>query len=178
MTELARKKEEICALVVKEFEEKYASQVGKLISTIQQEEFGVSITLEEQPDLLNIKDFYQNKTGNFWLALNGDTLVGTIALLDIGNGQAALRKMFVDKDFRGRQIGTARRLLDELLDWSRKKDIKDVFLGTTEKFHAAHRFYEKTGFVEISKKSLPGSFPVMFVDTKFYRMHLGLKDAN
>lgn len=30
------------------------------------------------------------------------------------------------------------------------------------------RFYEKNGFTEIPKERLPGSFPVMKVDTGFY----------
>jgi predicted N-acetyltransferase YhbS len=45
-------------------------------------------------------------------------------------------------------------------------------LGTTAKFLAAHRFYEKNGFREIAQTELPASFPVMTVDTKFYRRAL------
>ena len=95
--------------------------------------------------------------------------MGTISLLDIGNGQAALRKMFVDKDFRGSKHGTDRRLLSELIAWAKSQKLKEIYLGTTSSFHAAHRFYEKNGFIEIAKKDLPSTFPVMEVDTKFYR---------
>jgi predicted N-acetyltransferase YhbS len=38
---------------------------------------------------------------------------------------------------------------------------------------AAHRFYEKHGFSEIAPAQLPPSFPIMRVDTKFYRLELG-----
>ena len=47
-----------------------------------------------------------------------------------------------------------------------------VYLGTTAKFLAAHRFYEKNGFREIAREALPDSFPVMAVDTKFYTLAL------
>jgi hypothetical protein len=38
-------------LEIKSFEEKYKAQVGELTSNIQREEFGIEITLEQQPDL-------------------------------------------------------------------------------------------------------------------------------
>lgn len=47
-----------------------------------------------------------------------------------------------------------------------------IFLGTTAKFLAAHRSYEKNGFVEIAKDALPSSFSLMAVDTKFHAMRL------
>jgi hypothetical protein len=47
-----------------------------------------------------------------------------------------------------------------------------VYLGTTPLYLAAHRFYEKSGFVEIKREELPEGFPVMEVDRKFYRHDL------
>ena len=69
-------------------------------------------------------------------------------LRDIGNCQAALRKMFVKAAFRGKGLGVASSLLSALLAWCRLQGITSVFLGTTASFHAAHRFYEKNGFTE------------------------------
>lgn len=60
-----------------------------MILPIQQEEFGISVTLQDQPDVLDIQSFYQDNAGNFWVALRGEEVVGTVALLDIGNGQGA-----------------------------------------------------------------------------------------
>jgi hypothetical protein len=45
----------------------------------------------------------------------------------------------------------------------------EIFLGTTEKLKAAHRFYEKNGLIEINRQSLPEEFPVMKVDVRFYK---------
>ncbi len=90
-------------------------------------------------------------------------------MLDIGHDQAALRKMFVQREFRGPTHGTARLLLAALLDWAKAQRIGEIYLGTTAKFLAAHRFYEKNGFTELSKSQLPVQFPIMNVDTKFYR---------
>ena len=150
----------------------HAAGIVSVILPIQQLEFGVPITLEAQPDLKDIPGFYQTKAGNFWVATAGTEVVGTIGLLDIGYRQAALRKMFVAASHRGSEYGVAKRLLDELLSWSSKRDITEVFLGTTDKFLAAHRFYEKNGFSELNKTSLPEAFPAMAVDSKFYRRTL------
>ena len=146
--------------------------VLELIVGIQRGEFGIEITAEEQPDLREIPAFYQVRGGNFWVALAGGRVVGTISLLDIGNGQGALRKMFVHPDHRGAGAGTAKRLLDTLLDWARAHGIREIFLGTTAKFLAAHRFYEKNGFSEIARTALPPAFPIMAVDTRFFRRRL------
>ncbi len=149
------------------------SDKGGVISTIlpiQSGEFGIAITAADQPDLAAIPEFYQSGKGQFWVATSGDTVVGTIGLKDIGSDQAALRKMFVAADFRGRERGVATALLAALVRHAEAQGLRDIYLGTTDKFLAAHRFYEKNGFVEVEKSTLPTSFPVMAVDSKFYRL--------
>ena len=161
------------AITIAEFSPEYADAVVELIVPIQREEFGVAITAEDQPDLRDIPGFYQRERGNFWIACHEGRVVGSVALLDIGSRQAALRKMFVERDFRGSGHGTAGLLLATLLDWARGHRIREIYLGTTAQFLAAHRFYEKNGFVEIPKSDLPVAFPVMAVDSKFYRLTMG-----
>ncbi|HEX4852371.1 MAG TPA: GNAT family N-acetyltransferase, partial [Puia sp.] len=150
----------------------YKDAVCELILSIQKNEFGVPITLQEQPDLNNIPNFYQKNNGNFWVALADNRVIGTISLLDIGNGQGALRKMFVHANYRGSQFGIGKRLLDKLVEWVQQKKFKEILLGTTEKFIAAQRFYEKNNFNEIEKDNLPATFPLMAVDVKFYKRNL------
>ncbi len=143
--------------------------VLNLILEIQQDEFGINITIDNQPDLNNISGFYQVNNGNFWVAKIDNLIIGTISLLDIGNNQGALRKMFVNKNYRGKEYGVGQKLLDTLLNWTKKNNIDEIFLGTTEKFIAAQRFYEKNNFIEINKTKLPYNFPIMSVDVKFYK---------
>lgn len=145
---------------------------AKLIVSIQRDEFGFDIDLERQPDLSAISEFYQQGAGNFWVALDGDTVVGTIALKDIGEHNVALRKMFVAADYRGAGWNIAASLLNTAVRWAENHAVESIFLGTTEKFRAAHRFYEKHGFTLIEKASLPTSFLFMPVDTRFYRLDL------
>lgn len=149
--------------------------VVALISGIQRGEFQLAITPQEQPDLMDIPGFYvQGRLGPglFLVAVDGNGAVaGSIALLNIGpdaqgRGQGALRKMFVRADMRG--TGLAAALLDALLGWCRQTGVLEIFLGTTDRFLAAHRFYEKHGFMRVAKDSLPTTFPVMAVDSVFY----------
>lgn len=139
-----------------------------LILEIQREEFGIAITAQDQPDLSDIPGFYQSGTGGFWVATLAGTVVGTIGLKGIGEGQGALRKMFVAREARGKKLGVAKRLLDHLVEDATRKGMTGIFLGTTDKFLAAHRFYEKNGFADVPKADLPSRFPVMAVDSKFY----------
>ncbi|AUW41089.1 GNAT family N-acetyltransferase [Rhizobium leguminosarum] len=150
-----------------------ADAVLSVILPIQREEFGIDITVDAQPDLRVIPDFYQSGKGQFWVAVKDGAIVGTVGLKDIGNNHAALRKMFVSAEVRGHEHGVAARLLDRLFAHARDVGLTDIFLGTTDKFVAAHRFYEKNGFTEIAKSALPRSFPLMAVDSKFYHYKVG-----
>ena len=150
------------------FRPELEAQVVALVLGIQRGEFGMAITAEQQPDLRRIPGFYQVRGGNFWVALAAGEVVGTLGLLDIGSAQGALRKMFVHPGFRGGEARTAARLLETLVAWCAAGSIREVFLGTTPHFLAAHRFYAKNGFREIPRSALPAAFPVMEVDEKFY----------
>lgn len=146
--------------------------IVNLIVPIQREEFQIEITAEDQPDLMQIPLFYQTGTGDFWVARRGEEVVGTIGLKDIGHQEAALRKMFVGVPWRGREFGVARQLLECLITEARARGVKRIYLGTTAKFLAAHRFYEKHGFELIEPHQLPPTFPLMAVDTRFYALSL------
>ena len=153
---------------IKKYTKNFKEEVISLILEIQQKEFEIPISIADQPDLEDVENFYQKGAGNFWVASINNTVVGTIALLDIGNAHGALRKMFVKKEFRGKDFNIGQRLLNMLFAWSRENRLKNIYLGTTEKFLAAHRFYEKNNFIEIDKELLPTEFPIMGVDVKFY----------
>jgi N-acetylglutamate synthase-like GNAT family acetyltransferase len=145
-----------------------------LILPIQQMEFAVAVTAADQPDLADIDGFYRRGAGEFWVAAEGTRIVGSIALVDIGDRMGAVRKMFVAADRRGPAFGIAQRLLDVLTTHAAAAGMDGLLLGTTEKFRAAHRFYEKNGFSVVDVAALPPAFPRMAVDTRFYGKALGV----
>lgn len=158
--------------VITTLDNSYCSQIIDIILPIQQIEFNVPVTLEGQPDLLDIETNYHQTGGNFWGAKHNEELVGTIALIAIGNNAGALRKMFVRKEYRGKELGIAQQLLDELIAYCKQNQITAIYLGTVDMLKAAHRFYEKNGFTQLAKADLPKSFPLMGADNIFYELHL------
>lgn len=158
-------------MIIRPFHPGDEDAVVGVILPIQREEFGVAITAADQPDLADIPTWYQTGAGQFWLAELDGEAVGTIALKDIGDGAVALRKMFVKPVARG-PVGAAQALLDTALAHARDHGVSAVWLGTTDAFKAAHRFYEKNGFHLVEAADLPDAFPRMAVDTRFYRLTL------
>ena len=159
-------------ITIQPFEDQDTDHIVNLILNIQQNEFQVPITINEQQDLLNIPTFYQQKKGNFWVAKFNDEVVGTIALIDCGDNIGTIRKMFVKKEFRGKEFGIAQRLLNTLEESARTNTIKSLYLGTLERLQAAIRFYERNGFTLIQKQNLPTVFPLMPVDTHFFEKEI------
>lgn len=150
----------------------YSEQAVELILTIQQKEFNIPITIEDQPDLLQMESFYKEAGGNFFGAFVDGELVGTIALIKFDERAGAIRKMFVRKEFRGKELNIAQELLKVLISFCHKNRINDLYLGTITVLKAAQRFYERNHFVKIEKGNLPEKFPLMSADDVFYHLNI------
>ena len=159
-------------ITIQPFENQDTNHIVHLILNIQQNEFQIPITINEQQDLLNIPTFYQHGKGNFWVAKSGEEVIGTIALIDCGENIGTIRKMFVKKEFRGKEYRIAQRLLDILEASSRENAIKNLYLGTLERLQAAIKFYDRNGFTLIQKQNLPTVFPLMPIDTHFFEKEI------
>ena len=138
-----------------------------LIADLQRNEFDIN-SLTDQPDLANIDGFYGQGSSGFWVAVAADKIVGTIALLDITQNQAALRNRFVAPDYRGKDVGVSEKLLNHLFEQARSSGVQDIYLGTTADIKTDHKFYENHGFARYSKTDLPARFPILTVDSWFY----------
>lgn len=91
-----------CPVLEKEYADnnlsgKYKQQIIDLILGIQNNEAKINLSLEEQPDLLDITTCYEKDGGEFWLAVEGDTLIGTLALMNKGNGNAVLKRALSER---------------------------------------------------------------------------------
>ena len=149
-----------------------SEEVRSLILHVQRQEYGVAVTDDEQPELQNIAAFYASGVSRFWVALDEGVVVGTIGLLDLGDRNAALRKMYVRADRRGAGFGVAQQLLDRFLGHARSARLRSIYLGTGEMLVAAPKFYERNGFEMVERLILPPAFPLSEADTIFYRLRL------
>lgn len=148
-----------------QYSDDYKLQTKEFILKILIGEFGLGNM--ERPDLDNISDVYQKDKSNFWIAVDGDSVVGSIAIKNYGKNRAYLKRMYVDGKHRG--TGLAKELLDTALAYAKEAGFKEIFLGTVEDMVAANKFYSKSGFKKIDK--LPDDLPD-FGDTIFYKITL------
>jgi N-acetylglutamate synthase-like GNAT family acetyltransferase len=150
----------------------YSESVIDLILNIQQKEFNVPITIEDQPDLSQIEDFYLESGGNFWGAFINGELAGTIALVKFDEKAGAIRKMFVKSEYRGKEFSIAQKLLEKLISYCTENGMTEIYLGTVSILKVALRFYERNHFIIIEKENLPAKFPLMNADNVFCFLNL------
>ena len=163
----------MASIDIKPYSAPYQQQVIDLILGIQQGEFGIPITLDDQPDLLSIGTFYQVNQGNFWCAVTSTgRVVGTISLIDVGGTFGTIRKMFVHTDYRGRELAIATTLLRVLEAHATAVNLETLYLGTLDILTAAQRFYVKNNYTPIAADDLPATFPRMRLDNRFFSKKL------
>ena len=78
---------------IKEFGPFYQQQVVEHILDIENNEFNMNLTLDMQPDLIDIHLAYQQQRGNFWIAIDNNVIVGTIGIYNLQESAAELREI-------------------------------------------------------------------------------------
>ncbi len=152
------------------YREQYRQQIIELILYIQNEEAKINLSLEEQPDLLDVPAYYEKNGGGFWIAVENEEVIGTLAFMNYGDGNAVLKKFFVRADWRSRRVGLA--LYETVLRYLKENGYKQALLDTPSVAKASHRFYEKAGFARISKEQLPFHYEYTDRDSYLYLLEL------
>jgi hypothetical protein len=87
--------------------------VAAMVLAIQNGEYGLDLTVADQPDLADIPRAYSD--GGFWIAIGADdAVIGSIGLLRYGARQGVLKKFFVAAPYRG-SSGPASALYGKLI---------------------------------------------------------------
>lgn len=149
---------------------KYDNEIISLILDIQNREAMIHLSLEEQPDLLDIRRCYQQDGGEFWVALDSGRVIGTVGLMRKERHCAVMKKFFVKKEFRSQRVGLA--LYTHLLRFAESTGVRQLLLDTPSVAHASHRFYEKAGFRRISRAELPVPYSYPDRDSILYLLEL------
>ncbi len=137
------------------FDSKYTKGIIDLVLSCQNDGSRPLIGVESQPDLLNIQSEYIEKGGNFWVALENDKIIGTIAFCPYSNNIGILKKFFVDKKYRGYPNYLGQKLYAILLEYVKSNNFDTIILDTPNNTTRAHKFYQKAGFKQISYEELP-----------------------
>jgi len=150
------------------YTDKYKEQTIELIFDILENEFSRH-SKSGRPDLYNISEEYQKNNGNFWIAIDNENVVGTIALRDCGNDVGFLERMYVKRELRRTGLGS--KLSSGLINFAKNKSYKEIFLSTWEETVSANNFYIKNGFGRI--ESLPANIKNRSsCDKIFYKLEL------
>ncbi|MCI1274377.1 MAG: GNAT family N-acetyltransferase [Clostridiaceae bacterium] len=152
------------------YKNNYKQQIIDLVLHIQNSEAKINLSIDEQPDLLNIPFFYEKNGGEFWIAINNEDVIGTFAFMNYGNGNAVLKKFFVRADWRGKKVGL--KLYKTVINFLQENNYKQALLDTPSVAKSSHRFYEKAGFKKITKKELPFSYEYPDRDSYLYLLNL------
>jgi len=152
------------------YQNNYKQQIIDLILYIQNCEAKIDLSVEEQPDLLNIPYYYQKNGGQFWIAVENEKVIGTIALMNYGNGNSVLKKFFVEKNYRSKKVGCA--LYMRLKQYAQANMINTIILDTPSVAKESHKFYERSGFRKIDKNLLPFLYDYPDRDSYLYLLKL------
>ena len=159
----------------------HQGQVVALVLQVQNVEYGVGLSLEEQPDLLAIDAEYAGTGGGFWVAVApAGQVVGTLGLqVKSGHDGApwgVMKKFFVRPDYRGRAAdggpGVGARLYAELLTHARSAGLRGVVLDTPAVAERSHAFYARAGFRQIAREELPLAYDYPDRDSRLLRLDL------
>jgi N-acetylglutamate synthase-like GNAT family acetyltransferase len=150
-----------------------------LVLHIQNIEYRLGISLEDQPDLLHVEAAYAETGGGFWVAGSAaGEVVGTLGLqVKLGVNRelwGVVKKFFVRADQRGRPEGISARLYATLLEHARTAQLRGLVLDTLAAAARSHAFYSRAGFRRIGAHELPLEYEYPDRDSRLFRLDFDL----
>jgi DNA-binding MarR family transcriptional regulator/GNAT superfamily N-acetyltransferase len=117
-------------------------------AAVYSDEFGYSPIFESHvcEGLLPYLKNYDHERDRMWISVAGEQTVGFVAVVHVTGrpGWTQLRWFFVEKEFRGRGLGS--QLLEKAVSFCKKAGYEGIFLWTVSDLDAARRLYQKAGF--------------------------------
>lgn len=148
------------------------AEVAALILAIQRVDVGLDVSIEEQPELLDLAGAYRG--GGFWVAVAGGEIVGTIGMMRYG-ASGVLKKLFVRHDYRG-PGGASHGLYDKAMDWAVARGLTAIFLDTPSVATRSHAFYQRRGFRVVSRTELPKGYDFPDRDSLIFKLDMPALD--
>jgi putative acetyltransferase len=89
------------------------------------------------------KNYWQNK-GCFYVLKEDGRIIGSFGLYKINDELCELRKMYLDKNFRGHKLG--KKMMEEAFLHAKNLGYKSIMLETASVLKEAIALYKKYGF--------------------------------
>ena len=126
-------------------------KVNRLLAPADlREAFEIYIARSLAEEIDKISDYYSERRGGFWVAVDGRKIVGMFGLEPSSDGTMELRRMYVDPDFRRR--GIARTMLDFAEEECRRRNRPRMNLSTSELQREALSLYQNAGYEPVGEE--------------------------
>jgi GNAT superfamily N-acetyltransferase len=126
-------------------------RVNRLLAPPQMKEaFEAYIVTSLQEEIDRIENYYRDRNGGFWVAVDGGKLVGMFGLEPSSEVAMELRRMYVEPDARRR--GIARRMLAFAEDECRRRHRPTMDLSTSELQGDALSLYRNAGYRQVREE--------------------------
>jgi GNAT superfamily N-acetyltransferase len=117
-----------------------------LVSSVMATEFSNVQSTYPMDDLNSIRDHYGSLGEAFFVAIDGEKVVGTVGVKRDDERTALLRRIFVDPTFRGKKLGY--RLMQHAIDFCRMAGYQEIVFKATSEMTAANKLCIANGFQE------------------------------
>jgi len=101
--------------------------------------------------------FSEEKRNAFWVVEDGGKIVGCFGIESHGTDETELRRMYLDKAYRG--MGIAQRMIEQAQAEARARGFRKMILSTAEIQRSALGFYRKSGFREVRTETAEAMNP-------------------
>jgi putative acetyltransferase len=132
-----------------------AAEIWNVISAILSSFGIVADQKTTDRDLTDIEDHYWDRGGVFFVLLDGQTVIGTVALRRESDRVCELCRMYLAADHRG--LGLGRRLFDHAMAEARNRGFREIYLKTASVLTTAIALYESAGFRPVSDSKAEGN---------------------
>jgi putative acetyltransferase len=101
-------------------------------------------------DLLDIDGHYARMGGAFYVLVDRDRVVGTVAAVPTDATTAEVKRLYLLPEYRGR--GQGRALLELILDRIRQGGHREAIAWSDVRLETAHKVYDRLGFERIGER--------------------------
>ena len=140
------------SISIRRFNSGEEAEILRLINDIMSSEFGNDSSAYPTQDLEELTQSYGELGEGFFVALDGDKIIGTVGIKKEDERIALLRRLFVSSPYRRRKIGL--ELIEHALKFCHEVGYNEVIFKTTSTMTSAIELCKSRGFVQRAKLEL------------------------